>query len=757
MPVKTPKQRRVLARTPPDAFVGRGDQLRELTALGSPKGGSRGVLVFAAPQSGVSELLRQSFDELFRQRGGPAPVYFAFSRSDAATTAAARRFLQTFLTQAVAHRHDDPALVSATPTLRTLLELAAPQDYEWVERLIQDFERAQVEGDERALVRLCLGAPQQAAARGVRTVVFFDDTHLAERLRGEVALAPAVAQAAAQSGVPFVIAGPRRRLLDLLNGAAQLPPLDGFRRLPVDRLGESDARALVEGLARRLGVEVADETRDLVVQQLEASPYLINALFDAAHAAGARLASFRDFQSLYVDELLGGRVQRRYNTMLEEAAPSLGLRRALLRVLYESVSGAGGKAPAEAWMKRLGVDAAEFERVMRLLHMHELASFHATYVETTPTTAWRDFLEVSYRLQVAAEPRALVVADTLVETLKRAPRTMARHYRREASLKLVELMRGFNFERVPASLLHYERYARAYRGLPADEAAPALEAETDAVQLPQVVHAASCASFHPPMRQFCDEERCAVAHGFESGEYAEAGEVVWIAAEVESKLEAGRALAGLWLDRLEQVAQSCGFERVRLWLVSRAGFSAEASELLNERGAYGSCGEQLELLTARLAGAGRAGAEGGVGEPADEFAIELPMSEDTELIAAHTVEQIARRMEFQPEDINKIKHALIEACINASEHSLSTERKIYNRFRVEGDKLVITVSSRGLSLPASVAENGAASADKNGGGAEGAKGRRGWGLKLIRTLMDDVEFERVDDGTRLRMTKYLRK
>ena len=131
------------------------------------------------------------------------------------------------------------------------------------------------------------------------------------------------------------------------------------------------------------------------------------------------------------------------------------------------------------------------------------------------------------------------------------------------------------------------------------------------------------------------------------------------------------------------------------------------------------------------------------------------MGEDTELIAAHTVEQIARRMEFQPEDINKIKHALIEACINASEHSLSTERKIYNRFRVEGDKLVITVSSRGLSAPTAAPENGF-SPDKNGSDA-GAKGRRGWGLKLIRTLMDDVEFERVDDGTRLRMTKYLRK
>jgi serine/threonine-protein kinase RsbW len=190
---------------------------------------------------------------------------------------------------------------------------------------------------------------------------------------------------------------------------------------------------------------------------------------------------------------------------------------------------------------------------------------------------------------------------------------------------------------------------------------------------------------------------------------------------------------------------------VRLWLVSREGFTTEAAELLSEREAFGSCREQLELLSARL---GRAG-EGSVDGSADEFAMELPMGEDTELIAAHTVEQIARRMEFQPDAINQIKTALVEACINAAEHSLSTERKIYNRFRVEGDKLVITVSSRGLSPAASISENG--SSHTTNGVESGAKGRRGWGLRLIRTLMDDVEFERVDDGTRLRMTKYLRK
>ena len=41
--------------------------------------------------------------------------------------------------------------------------------------------------------------------------------------------------------------------------------------------------------------------------------------------------------------------------------------------------------------------------------------------------------------------------------------------------------------------------------------------------------------------------------------------------------------------------------------------------------------------------------------------------------------------------------------------------------------------------------------------AQAGQERRGWGLKLIKTLMDEVEFERVDEGTSLRMTKYLRK
>lgn len=749
MPVRKPQTKRVMGRVAPEMFVGRAEQMGEIAALAAPDADGQSLLLQAAPMAGASELLRQSYDELFNQRGGASPIYFAFSRHDVTHAGAARRFLHTFLAQLVAHRRDDPSFTTTHQSLRSLLDAVSPSDFEWVERLARNFERAVEDGDARSLIRLCFGAPQEAAEQGARAIVMLDDLHLADRLKGEGNVGVEVAQAASCSNTSFVLAGLRRRLLGVLNGAFDLPSAEGARKAHLDYLRDADARALAEALSRKHGLGLNDETRDLIIQQFEGNPFFITAVLQSARDGGRRIANFSDFQKLYVDELLGGRIHLRFNKLLEEIVPSPALRRVLLRVLHESASSIGGKTPVEALSKRLGAEGSEIERVMKDLHTHELAGFYSTYVETTPGVVWRDYLNVTYRLHVAVEPRALVVADTLMETMKRAPQTMARYYRRESAMKVAELLRRFDSQRVPASLLRYDRFGRTYRGVPTDEVLAGLEAETDLVRLPQVVHVASCSSFHAPFARFCDEERCAVAHGFDSATYSDANEIIWIAAEIESKLEAGRALVELWLDRLAQVAQACGFSRARFWLLSPEGFTEEACEALNEREAFSSSRQQLELLTARLGASDGAGDAVVVG---DEFEMVIPVGDDTELIAASTVEQIARRMDFQPEEINQIKTALVEACINAAEHSLSPDRKIYQRFRLESDKLTVIVSSRGRAIPQSAA-------DQNNGHdiVERGKGRRGWGLKLIRTLMDEVEFEPVDDGTRLRMTKYLRK
>ncbi|MDQ3134181.1 MAG: ATP-binding protein [Acidobacteriota bacterium] len=754
MPTETPDQhphfKRVLGRIPPNDFVGRSVELQEIVSLAPDSARRRGLLVLSAPASGVTELLRQAYDKLFAQRGEATPIYFSWSHSVDTVLNSARQFLHAFLSQFIAHRRGEPRLVNSPLPVHELAELAIPADAGWIQKLIGNYERAR--GDENALVRLCLSAPQQAAAHGSRTLILFDDMHAIDELKGDVDLRIESARlSVANAGTQFVYAGLRRRLLDVLNGESSAHRLDNFGTLHVDGLNMRNARILIERLAFSLHVPLSDESRDLLAQQFSGNPLLLSLYLQAAHNKSIELETYLDCQRLYVDELLGGRLHRRLNVVLENIAPAVSLRRGLLRALHESSLTSITKTPAEAWRKKLDLDPGEFDNLMTRLHAYELASYTATFLEITACAVWRDYLRANYRLQISAEPRALVVAETLTETLKRAPQTMARQYRRESALGLRELLARFDHQRVPASLFHFEKFTSLYLGLQPEEVVATLDAESELLRLPQVIHTAAGGSFHAPMRQVSDEERCAVAHGFDTNGYTDAGEVVWVAAEIESKVEAGRAITEVWCERLKLLAQACGFRRVRFWLVAPEGFTAEAGELLTRREVLSSNRRQLEMLTVRLSPAGAADkAAETSAAPANEFEMVIPMGGDTELIAAQAVEQIARRLNFQPEAINQIKTALIEACINATEHSLSPDRKIYQRFRIEDDKLVIIVSSRGVGVPPPL------SAVSNGEGSESAKGRRGWGLKLIRALMDEVEFERVDDGTRLRMAKHLR-
>ena len=56
----------------------------------------------------------------------------------------------------------------------------------------------------------------------------------------------------------------------------------------------------------------------------------------------------------------------------------------------------------------------------------------------------------------------------------------------------------------------------------------------------------------------------------------------------------------------------------------------------------------------------------------------------------------------------------------------------------------ITVANRGVRL-----------ADRATTEDAETEARRGWGLKLIERLMDEVRLERTDDGTRISMSKLL--
>src|SRR3989440_6261361 len=418
----------ILATIGRDDFVGRDAELQQISRRASRIGERRGLVLLAAPDVGASELLRQAYDQLFSSRGESVPLYFAFKQGEAITDSA-RRLFQSCLQQYIAYRRVDPTLCDASLTLHDLLELALPGDYELVSELIESFDRERAGGDQQDLMRFSLNTPLRLIAAGRNIFPLVDCVQLAWLSKEERTLGREIAGALSRSNVSFALAGLRRGLINLMQAVAGGRDLG--ETLHLEKLKDSDAHRLVETGARRDHIETNEPTRDLIVQQLNGSPLFINNLLQAAREANTPLTSFLSCQRLYVDDLMGGRLHRHFSTILNEVAPHPQTRKTLLRILYESASRESQRPSFLAWKKRLGVESSEFERIVDLLHVHELANSSGAFIEISrESNVWMDYLRIRYRLEVAGEERALVVATTLLETLKRAPQTMARKYRR---------------------------------------------------------------------------------------------------------------------------------------------------------------------------------------------------------------------------------------------------------------------------------------------------------------------------------------
>jgi serine/threonine-protein kinase RsbW len=131
-----------------------------------------------------------------------------------------------------------------------------------------------------------------------------------------------------------------------------------------------------------------------------------------------------------------------------------------------------------------------------------------------------------------------------------------------------------------------------------------------------------------------------------------------------------------------------------------------------------------------------------------QFELTLPIASEAELIAASTSERIAIFAGFDEKAMSEVRLAVIEACINAFEHSQSPDRRVYLTFVVGDDRLLVIVRDFGKGFdPTTV--------DRPRVQAKLKDLKRGWGLVLIKRLMDQVEFVDIAPGTELRMTKFI--
>jgi anti-sigma regulatory factor (Ser/Thr protein kinase) len=134
-----------------------------------------------------------------------------------------------------------------------------------------------------------------------------------------------------------------------------------------------------------------------------------------------------------------------------------------------------------------------------------------------------------------------------------------------------------------------------------------------------------------------------------------------------------------------------------------------------------------------------------------QMELTLPMVPDIEIAAARAAGNLARELGMSSENIDEMAHAIIEACINAREHSGCTDQRIYLRFvgtfQTDGNpRIDIWISDHGRGFDIGEARQRRQKL--------GPSYKRGRGIQLMEAHMDEVEIHSGESGTTVHMVKY---
>ena len=130
-----------------------------------------------------------------------------------------------------------------------------------------------------------------------------------------------------------------------------------------------------------------------------------------------------------------------------------------------------------------------------------------------------------------------------------------------------------------------------------------------------------------------------------------------------------------------------------------------------------------------------------------EVELVIPIMPSIELAATKTAQAVADYMDLDEEKTAEVTMALIEACINAFEHGKSEDNNVYIRFIIQEEALIIEIKDKGKGFDSTNIEIPDIEKKLH------SQRKRGWGLQLMREMMDDVIVDSSKEGTTITMTK----
>jgi serine/threonine-protein kinase RsbW len=145
--------------------------------------------------------------------------------------------------------------------------------------------------------------------------------------------------------------------------------------------------------------------------------------------------------------------------------------------------------------------------------------------------------------------------------------------------------------------------------------------------------------------------------------------------------------------------------------------------------------------------------QGGSVPPPREVSMSIPVAPEMEIVATAQAAALGEYLAMTRDKIDEVKLALVEACINAFEHADCRDEQLHLTFRLGQEPkgrewLEVEVLDKGKGFDRAAVEE--PSIEKS----FASHRKRGWGLQIIKSLMDEVQITSGGWGTRILMRKY---
>jgi serine/threonine-protein kinase RsbW len=709
-------------------------------------------MIYGPPNIGKTSLLLKLAHDLRSSPKSaglprPFPFYFSFSQILAHPLALSQHFLLEFLRQLLRFLGEEqPAAFDP----EGMCDRLAAYGFTGCRDILAAHAKYTAAGDGLSALVNALSFPFAAGGDLFYPVFLFDDFQYTGKLQGipDGAMLSVLRPYIKSGHYPMLLSGssPGR-----VTASLKREGLFGtFQMLEVGGLSPEASLRLWGHLCERRRVGIPAALLPRASERLGRIPVYQRMLVEEIFFRNAKVDDAVGLENLYALSVTEGKLNRYWREFFENTFPDRLRRGRAIRFLKRVLCDRFPLDTVEGALSLLGSSQEEGEEILSAFEFKGLMKTDLEQLAFVDDPVLSDFLFWAFERGVLGKGVSQVASSIVQARLAHAapePGEGGDHAHRVAVVK--ELMRKWDLREVPLLLLDFGRFREKFGGKGLLEVVIGMEREAVRIRLPKISSVSTGYRAHRGGPRFDFD---LVAYGFLEGDFSEENLVVWAVDVVPEKSLAARGVEH-FENRCRLLALEKGLpaDRLRKWMLLAGTADPAALDLAAQYGIHLSHPTQLRLflnlfgleeLSGEPEGQRPATAGAPPGEKPVEYELVLPAKADSEVVAARVAEEVAAFASVDSDTVDRIKMAIIEACINAFEHSASESGKVRLRYLLSPEKIELFVQDDGKGFRA-------------GKTSEESKRNRGWGLKLIRELVDDVEIVTGQEGTVVRMVKYL--